>query len=211
MVLLGLVERFCRLHQGYNRLIPLTAGFQLLDGFLGSRLLLRAVEEDDRAILGAVVRALPVELGRVMVLEKDVQQRFERHFIGVKLHFDYLGMPRGVRTYLFVGRIVFVSPRIPYEGIFDTFSVAECNFNAPEAAGAEGGSMEIGRHKFEVYRVEKEVLAFVSLYYVVLPGRICIDYFKASCVFTAFSIAFISSEETTPALFINLSLLAVVS
>ena len=56
----------------YNRLVPNPCGFQLCDLALGNGLLLRAVVENCRSILGTHIRPLTVQCRRVMNGEKDL-------------------------------------------------------------------------------------------------------------------------------------------
>src|ERR1039457_2468597 len=56
------------------------------------------VKENRRTILRAVVRTLPVELGRVVALKEDGEQLFIGNLGGIEFDLDRLGVARPVRA-----------------------------------------------------------------------------------------------------------------
>jgi len=63
------------------------------------------MEEDHRPVIGPDIRALPVELGRVMDRPEHIKELLVTHFGRIVIDLHYLRMPGFTRTYLFVRRI----------------------------------------------------------------------------------------------------------
>jgi len=124
--------------RGNNRPLVLSARFKLFFGRDGHRLLLGAVVEDDRAVLGANVRPLPVRRRRVVVVPEYVEQFFIRNLGRIVLDLDCFGMPGSIRANVFVGRVFQSSSRISHRGRGDALRLAERLFHSPETAGGKG-------------------------------------------------------------------------
>jgi hypothetical protein len=106
-------------------------------GGLGLGSLRIAVEEDHRAVLGADIGALPVDLGRVVDLPVDPQEIPERDPLRVEGHLTDLGVAGGARADLLVSRVSDVAALVADGGVEDALDLAEGSLDLPEAAGAE--------------------------------------------------------------------------
>ena len=92
-----------RLDGGHHPAVVVGVG--ALDRGPGLRFLRLVLGEDRRAILGADVIALAVELGRVVDREEDVEQVAIADLVGIEGDADRLGMAGVAAAYLLVGRI----------------------------------------------------------------------------------------------------------
>ncbi len=84
-------------------------GEALLRSFAGGlrfRFLLGRMEEDGAAVLGAYVRALAVQRGRVVIVPEDFQQVVVADHRGIERYFDYFGVAGAVGADVFVRRVV---------------------------------------------------------------------------------------------------------
>ena len=97
------------------------------------RLLLAARREDRRAILGADVIALAVELGRIVGGEEDVEQLVIGDRVGIEGDPDRLGMAGVAAADLPVGRVGDMAADIAALDLRDADHVLEHRLGAPEA------------------------------------------------------------------------------
>src|SRR5437868_14488458 len=129
--------------------IPFALGFdgrhhapaELLVG-AGDRLaclavLIRVLGEDRRAILGADVIALTVELGRVVSGEEDVEQIVVADLIGSEGHADRFGMTGIAAADLAIGRVGDRAAGITALDRFDPDDIEEHRLGAPETSAGE--------------------------------------------------------------------------
>src|SRR5262249_19150196 len=100
-------------------------------------LLLGRVEEDRRAVLIADVRALPVELRRVVQLPERVQQLVVGHLLGVELDEHGLGVAGRVAADLLIRRWVRAPARVPDGRLDRAGNLPEAPLAAPEAPRRE--------------------------------------------------------------------------
>lgn len=114
-------------------------GLELLDGLLGRGLLPFIGVEDDGAVLRPDVVALAVRGGRVVGLEKDVEQARERQGGRVELDLRGLGVAGRAGRDLVVGRVGHVASGVPRSHGLHAGQHLEHGFRAPEAAGGEIG------------------------------------------------------------------------
>src|SRR5207237_1617071 len=98
-------------------------------GFLFGR-----VEEDDRAVLIAKVRALAVELGGVVVRPEDLEQRVVRHLSGVVGNLDDLRVAGVAVADVLVGRGLEPASHEADGGRLNALDLAKGGLDAPEAA-----------------------------------------------------------------------------
>src|SRR6266542_2000820 len=99
--------------------------------------LLWGVVENCRAILGAEVGALPVQLGWIVVFPKDVKQLFIRNFGRVVIHFHRFGMPGAIGADVFVGGILHLTPGVADASSGHAWNLAESSLNTPKTSCRE--------------------------------------------------------------------------
>src|SRR4051794_19746950 len=137
VVLLGAPERSGRLDLGHDRVAK--AGLRPLDDLLGDLRLLVGVGKDDGAVLPADVRALAIELGRVVQLEVLGDQILVADLGGVERYLGALDVPGVARADLLVRWVVDVAALVADRRVDDAVDLAKRCLDLPEAAGAEGG------------------------------------------------------------------------
>ena len=109
-----------RLDLGYDRSIEFAAlGYFLLRLF-GRGFLFRRMIENYGTVLGADIRALPIQSRRIVVGPKNVEDLIIIDLRRVELHLDDLGMAGLIAAHIFVARIVFVASRVTDSGRCDT-------------------------------------------------------------------------------------------
>mmetsp|Transcript_9931 Transcript_9931/g.24843 ORF Transcript_9931/g.24843 Transcript_9931/m.24843 type:complete len:300 (+) Transcript_9931:184-1083(+) len=142
-------------HDG-RRHLALARGLALLR----RRLLLLAVRVDARPVLRALVRALPVERGGVVLLPKHVQQLLVRDRAVVVRHLHHLAVPRLAAAHLLVRGLLSVAVAVPDLGGDHTRHALEHELGAPEAAHAERGlAQALSRGERHELHVKGEALA----------------------------------------------------
>ena len=111
MIRLGGIELGQRIEPRHDRTAEHVGAAELGDIGLGDFLLCLVGIEDRRAVLGADVGTLAVELGRVMGDgEEHLQDLAERDLARVVRHLHRLGMAGAPAAHLLVGRIGGVPP-----------------------------------------------------------------------------------------------------
>src|SRR3989344_3074693 len=90
--------------------------------------------EDGRAVLASGVRALPVDLGRVMGAEERPEEFFIRCSLGIELDLNGFRVPGAAGADILVRRLAQV-----------VAGVVEGCLHAPEAAAGEGGFLGLWR------------------------------------------------------------------
>ena len=90
--------------------------------------------------MGAFVRALTIDLGRVFLrLEVDIEQGSVGYFRAVVINVDCLGVAGGTGFYFFVGWVFAGAASIAGNGICNALYAFKQGFLVPEAAGGKGG------------------------------------------------------------------------
>ena len=149
MIALGIVEGLEGHDLGHDRLAVRLVLGQLGHVRVGCRLLLGGAEEDRRAVLGAVVRPLPIQLGRIVGhLEEHLEQFPVRHHAGIVDHLHRLGVPGLTGAHLFIGRLHRGATGIAGHGAGHAPGVLEDGLNAPKTAPGEIGRIGLGRRDF---------------------------------------------------------------
>ena len=100
-----------------------------------------AVREDSRAILIAEIGSLTIELGRIVNLPKESQKLFVIDLLRVKGYLDRFGMAGRVTADLTVRRVLDPASDVTRNDLENARNPPERVFDAPEAAGREGGSL----------------------------------------------------------------------
>src|SRR5215813_9559800 len=121
----GLPERPGRRHLGDDLARPQAGGVDVGDGVLGGLFLRVADVEDGRPVAGPDVVALPVQGGRVVDLEGDLDRL-------------------GVAAVVAVGRVRHVTAGVADPGRYHAGELADQVLHAPETAAGEDGLL--GRH-----------------------------------------------------------------
>ena len=100
---------------------------------LGLLLLLLVMIKYHRAVLGAYIVALPVELGGVMAGPEGGQQLIIAYHRRGVIDIGYLGMTRSAGTYLFVCWVFYMPACIARFYFFYAFksNIARCKINIP--------------------------------------------------------------------------------
>mmetsp|Transcript_19649 Transcript_19649/g.49250 ORF Transcript_19649/g.49250 Transcript_19649/m.49250 type:complete len:241 (-) Transcript_19649:72-794(-) len=127
----------CALHLGHD---PLDNGL-LVPGLLLESLCLLAVAVRiyPRAVLGAPIVPLPVELRSVVDLKEDAAEVPERDLSGVEGHLDSLCVPRLARAHLLVGGRLLLAGRVPHFGGENAGQALKGELYTPEASRRERG------------------------------------------------------------------------
>jgi len=89
------VELFQGLKLCNERVSPEALALQPPNDTLGGFLLFGIMVEDDRSVLSTSVRALPIQSGRVVEREEDLQQPPVRDDVGIEMNLDCLGVSCG--------------------------------------------------------------------------------------------------------------------
>ena len=126
--------------------------FEVGFGFAGDLFLRGIGEEDCASVLGADVRALPVERGGVVVVPEDVKELGVSDLFGVVSDADRFGVAGPVGADIPVGWVFGCATGITNFRDDDTFGLSESFFNAPEATGGKDGGC--GGGKFQGDRIE---------------------------------------------------------
>src|SRR6185312_13264537 len=104
------------------------------------------MKEDSAAILRAPIGTLTVLCSRVVVLPEYVEQSVIGDLCRIELHFDYFGVAGGIRTNIFVGRILCLAACIANRSGSHAWDLAKSGFYSPEASGAESGFFSLVFH-----------------------------------------------------------------
>src|SRR5208283_3378053 len=138
VIILRGIEPLQRHHLGHDRPLPDVGLVQFADYFVGNHLLLRRVEEDGRAVLGALIGALPVQRGRVVNDEKDLQQLAERDHVRVEGDLHHLRVPSRAAADLAVTGVGHAAAGVAGFDLAHAAQLLEHRFQAPEAAPGKG-------------------------------------------------------------------------
>jgi len=106
MISLSRVESRKRLQRRRDRARPAPGFIDHIDHLLGRRLLFVIGVKNRRSVLRADVVALAVERGRIMQLEKQVEQFLERHFGRIVIDAHGFGVAGASGFHVLIGRIV---------------------------------------------------------------------------------------------------------
>ena len=87
--------------------------------------------------MGANVIALPIELGRIVGREEDIQQIVVGDSVGIEGHADRLGMTCVTAANLLVRRIDDIAADVSAFDGLHSYDVVEYGFGAPEAPACE--------------------------------------------------------------------------
>ena len=134
---LGLVESLQRFHLGDDLVVVDALGLQFLDERFGLLLLGVIVREDGRPVLGADIRPLTVELGRIVNRKQDFQQVDVLDDALIVLDLDDLGVARVARTDPPIARIVGVAASVARRDFVDASQLFKWGFDTPETAAAK--------------------------------------------------------------------------
>src|SRR5918997_676112 len=143
VVVLGVVEVRRRLDLGGDPAVarPGELGLELLADPLRDSELLVAGGVDRRAVLRAHVVALAHALGRVVVLEEDLQQLLVAHLLRVVADLDDLGVPGPGAAHLLVGGVRGEAARVAGRGVGHARGLPEQLLRAPETTEGEVGHL----------------------------------------------------------------------
>jgi len=145
VIILGQVKISGRHNRGRDRAREFTGLFQLHFGFAGD-LFLGGIGEKDRApILGANVRALPIERGRIVVVPENFKELRVGHLGGVVSDADGFGVAGAIGADVPVGRILGRAADIADGGDNDAGGLPEGLFDTPETAGGKDGGLGGGK------------------------------------------------------------------
>src|ERR1700677_2091156 len=106
-------------------------------GRLGFGFLLRRVVEDNRPVLIANIRPLPVHRGRVVILEKNFEQLLVADLGRIVFDVHHLRMAGPVRADLLVGGVLRLATLIPDGRFLHAGGLAKRFLHAPETTRAE--------------------------------------------------------------------------
>src|SRR5215472_7746288 len=132
---LGLPERPGGRHLGNHLAGPQAGGLDVGDGVLGGLLLRVAEVEDGRPVAGPDVVALPVQRGRVVDLEEELQQVPVGGLVRVEGDLDRLG----VAVVVAVGGVRHVTAGVADPARDHAGELADEVLHAPETAAGEDG------------------------------------------------------------------------
>ncbi len=132
------VETLARLDPGDDRLAEDACLVQLVDIGLGNARLFRRGREDRRAVLGAAIGSLAVQLGRIVGDGKiDLQQMTEADLVRIEHHLDRLGMARRTAADGLVFRRVLRTAGIAGDRADHTVDMLKDALHAPEATAGK--------------------------------------------------------------------------
>src|SRR4029453_8612846 len=137
---LGLPERSGRRHLGDHLARPQAGGFDVGDRVLGGLLLRVGEVEDGRPVARSDVVALPVQRGRVVDLEEELEQVPVGDLARVEDDLDRFGVAAVVP----VGRVGHVTPGVADPGRDHAGELADEILHPPNTAAGEDGPL--GRH-----------------------------------------------------------------
>src|SRR4026207_840123 len=143
VVLLGPIERRCRRDLRDDWTGESAGVAPLLLRGDRCRLLCFVVVKERRSILGATVRTLPVERGRIVAGPEHVQEVLVTDPVGVVAHFPDLGTTGTAGAHILVGRVGERTPQVTGDGVGHARNLAERHFYTPEAPGAKGGLLQL--------------------------------------------------------------------
>src|ERR1035437_1066528 len=146
VVFLGRPERIQRHDLGDDRIVPHLRGRERRDRLAGHSLLLRRFVEDRRAVLRALVAALPIERGGIVDREEHVEQVSVAHDLGVERDADNLGVSRRAAADLLVRGARAGSAGVPALHGPNTLELEVHGFETPEAPAGERGLFARGTH-----------------------------------------------------------------
>src|SRR5581483_7468258 len=137
VVVLRFPEGWGRGNLGHHWSGVTATALQVFLGLARRRLLLPIVHEDGGPILRADVRSLAVQRRRIVVLPKDLEQRFITDLGWVVFHLHRLGVAGTVRAYLVIGRIGRRPTGVAHPRADDAGRVANHVLDTPETACRE--------------------------------------------------------------------------
>src|SRR6185437_7063548 len=92
------------------------------------------MEEDNGTILCSPIRALPVHLGRVVQLKKQIEQRCIAHLLRIEGQLHHLNVAGAVRAHVLVCGVLERPAFITHRGFHDSRHLLEACLHTPEAA-----------------------------------------------------------------------------
>src|SRR5213594_1957850 len=97
-------------------------------------------------VLRPGIGTLPVQRGRIVNREEDVQQIPEPYLLGIERDLDNLDVTRGTRADGFVAWVLHVPAGVPGLGLIHAAELLEDRLETPEAAAREGGDFALICH-----------------------------------------------------------------
>src|SRR2546427_355422 len=88
--------------------------------------------KNHRAVLRAYIGTLSIQRGRIVVRPENVEDLIVRYLGGIEFHSNNLGVASLVAANIFVARIFFFPPPIPYGGRAHALKFAKILFHAPK-------------------------------------------------------------------------------
>lgn len=122
----GLIDR-----RNYGSIV--TDGHFLSDT-LGNSFLLVGYDEYGRTVLVADIRALPVQLRRVMQPEEMPAQVFKTDDTAIELHMHSFSMAGVLITDILICRVIQRTADVPYGGNFDARNLVEVELYSPKTS-----------------------------------------------------------------------------
>src|SRR5258707_529930 len=144
---------------GDDRLLETAALLELLLERLRRGLLFRRMIEHHRAVLGSVIRPLPVRSRRIVVLPEHLQKLLVSNLGGIVFHLHDFGMSRLVGAHVFISRVGERASHVADGGGTHSGDPAKGFFDAPETAGSESGLLRHGYGLLQQGRVRSCVVS----------------------------------------------------
>ena len=136
LLIVVLVIDFCRPELGCRddlRFYAQALLFELSGDALGHFLLVYILVEHGRAILRADVRALTVQLGKIVNFIEELGELFEGDYLGIIIHFNGLSMTGLAGADLFVGGLILTAAHVADNGCQYAWVLFEMVLHAPKA------------------------------------------------------------------------------
>jgi hypothetical protein len=108
-----------------------------LEGGLYDRKLSGVREQDDRSVLRTHIRPLTVYGGRIVHLEKDLEELLEGYLGRIKVYPENFGMSRSTVANILIGRTIRETPRVADLYACHSFDLFEDRLGAPEATTSQ--------------------------------------------------------------------------
>jgi len=122
---------------GYDWIPPNLGRVQRRDRLLGAGFLLGRTVKDRRAILSAHIGTLPVQRGRVVDGEEDIEEILKRDHLPIKRDLNSLGVPGVAIADLAVARVDHTAAGVAGFDMLDALELIVDRFQAPEAAAGQ--------------------------------------------------------------------------